>query len=1075
MKQRKSIAALLVGLLIAGGITYFSLEQRTQNAIENRMQEQTLTQQIAWQAALNMHRNTIQTYYDHLVNQPEVWRLLELAQDPQQREAARQELITLLQPTYDYLHEHGVRQFHFHLPNNDSFIRFHQLDRWGDNLSEIRHSVKWVNQNLRPFTGFETGKVVSGFRYVYPIINPQGQHLGSVELSLPFEQIRQETHQLQPSRQFRMVIYDRGLLNQVFSEQAALYTPWSVNNQFLVEDRHASLDDSPLPISDTEQRINQFLVNYPPAQGLISQGKEGSVSFLLNHQPYSVTFTPIHDTQQRLSGFLIGYRHAPELRMAHDNFLTSIIFSSISLILIGLVAFLWLRRRELHHQQQRQLETIYATMGEGLYVTDPDGKIIHANQKACQLLGFSQTELIGQQAHRLFHIANLNQPEEPTSNPLYHAIQQGQAYEGVETLRHKMGALLSVKLVSQPLIEKGEILGAVTSFMDISREQQIADDLAEAKQKAERANQGKSEFLANMSHEIRTPLNAVIGLSELINETPLNPQQQDYINKIKQSSKLLLSIINDILDFSKIEAGKLQLAPHNFYLADMVQQINTLFQQPAHKKGLGFIVDIDPDCPPVFYGDDLRLTQVLTNLVSNAIKFTPQGEVRLSVKLLQQQTHTSTLKFSVCDTGIGLTPEQINRLFRPFMQADNSTTREYGGTGLGLVISQRLIQSMDSELIVHSQPAQGSCFEFIIELAQPKSGEQPAHHFAIQADQAWSNLRFSGQILLVEDNNINQLVASQLLKHAGFSVTLADNGQQALDLLAKDKFDAIFMDIQMPVMGGYEASEKIRQFDSDTPIIALTAAALVEDRERALNAGMNDHLSKPIEIHKLYRTLARWLGHLQQPTQTQTKPLGNAIDNEVESILPSHLPGFDLALGLKQMQNNQPLYKQLLIQFAEDLAQDQAALRQKLSLARLHAVKGVAGNLAAMRLHQAAQELETAFKQDANTLNSQATHFFHALDEVLQGLQHWLDELSQQELAAFNPKAEDGKPLLDISRLLEKLKQGDLLSMDENAQLTQWGLTHLKPSQNHALRQALISLDYLLAYKILEPTLAPRG
>jgi len=1050
----------LFALLASGWLlAYVYLDQRTQTAIESRLNEISATQQVAWKASLNAHNRAIQTYFDHLVNQPLVWAIMQKAQNPQQRDMARDELMLALADTYHYLTEQGVRQFHFHLPNNDSFLRFHYLNHFGDNLARARYSITWVNEHKRPYSGFEAGKVVSGFRYVYPIITPNGHHLGSVELSLPFEEIRQEVHKLMPNREFQMVINRAQLIDRLFNEQQHVYALWEVNDGFMVEDPNAKLADAAQPISAEAQAINALLRKDKKIQALINNGESGSVALFNRDQPYSISLTAIRDTRDELSGFLVGYRPAPELLMARTNFLLSLATSTIVVLILALVGGLWLRRGQQQAYERQRINTIYNTMGEGLYAMDNQGIITHVNPRACQLLGYSEAELIGQAAHPLFHAHALNEQQPLSACPIFQTTQQGLIYEGVEIFKHRQGSLFTVKIVSQALYESDRLVGSVSTFMDITEEQRIADELQLAKQRAERANQAKSEFLANMSHEIRTPLNAVIGLSELLKGTKLSNQQRDYLNKISQSSTLLLSIINDILDYSKIEAGKLELDPQTFSLQGVFEQLTTLFQESAHKKGLGFQLQMAPTIPKKLIGDDLRLTQVLTNLMSNAIKFTAKGEVRLQVDLARQTEQHVSLIFSIFDTGIGLTDEQISRLFEPFNQADSSTTRQYGGTGLGLVISQRLLQAMNSELAIISQPGEGSCFRFLLTLELSKNHEQPVNE-PQKSDQAWLSTRFHGHVLLAEDNPVNQLVASQLLQKAGFHVTVVDDGLQAVNAVQEQQFDAILMDIQMPVMGGYEATQRIRQSQPDLPIIALTAAALIEDRDKALEVGMNDHLGKPIEVPKLYATLAKWL-----PTHI----LSQQSQAEIASTTwPTQLAGLDLTLGLTRLQHNQTLYRRLIEEFADSLKQDLAEPQHLLNLERLHAIKGVSGNLAAMRLFHACERLENAIQSEPDQIHSAQQRLTQAMKEVID---------SAGQLAKLTPKeapppSDNDTPPRDLKHLEQKLKQGDLLDKNDSDYLLGWAMTQLNEQQLQALRQALLSLDYVLAHQIIEPYLS---
>ena len=371
---------------------------------------------------------------------------------------------------------------------------------------------------------------------------------------------------------------------------------------------------------------------------------------------------------------------------------------------------------------------------------------------------------------------------------------------------------------------------------------------------AYQANQAKSEFLANMSHEIRTPMNGVLGLTDQALQEVSLPKMRQKVKRAHQSAELLLGILNDILDFSKIEAGQLTLEQQPFLLRDLVAQLHSLYQPMAEQKGLGFNIHLQDGLERGYVGDAMRLRQVLNNLIANAIKFTQHGKIDIWVEPTSQEG----LCFVIEDTGMGMSAEQCDRLFNAFSQADTSITRRFGGTGLGLAISQSLVQVMGGNAIeVESQQNKGSRFRFCVEL-NPASVEE-LNALSVSHERQQAAQRFSGRVLLVEDNEINQEVASDILRQFGLDVSWAENGAKAVEKFKIQSFDVVLMDIQMPVMGGYEATRLIREFNADVPIIALTAAATVEDRNKALMAGMNDHLMKPIDKQALQVCLSRYL------------------------------------------------------------------------------------------------------------------------------------------------------------------------------------------------------------------------
>ena len=396
---------------------------------------------------------------------------------------------------------------------------------------------------------------------------------------------------------------------------------------------------------------------------------------------------------------------------------------------------------------------------------------------------------------------------------------------------------------------------------DLRLQKRNEEALRQAKEDAEKAAQAKSDFLARMSHEIRTPMNGVLGLTHLAMGKSPPPEQLQYLTKIQASAKILLGVINDILDFSKIEGGKLtlDLAPFSFH--SMTRTVQDLFQSQAEQKGLRFVIEEGTRVPDMLKGDSLRLSQVLLNLCGNAIKFTEKGEVALSITLEQETAEAVRLRFSVADTGVGMTAEQLSRLFQPFAQADVSTTRKYGGTGLGLVISKLLVEIMGGAIEVESTPGKGSTFFFTISLAKARSEDLETE---AAPEQSQSNQSLAGlRILLTEDNEINQEIAKALLENLGITVTVAANGQEAVDILSTQDMDGVLMDIQMPVMDGLTAARMIRQQGREAvrnlPIIAMTAHAMQEDRDKSMVAGMNDHITKPIDIAELHAKLLQWV------------------------------------------------------------------------------------------------------------------------------------------------------------------------------------------------------------------------
>jgi two-component system sensor histidine kinase/response regulator len=852
-----AIYGLLAGLV--GGLLYLNARDRE----AQYLQQHVIGLETAYGAVVRMYALATETLYTETIQQPDVLALfrrgVESAGDA--RDLARGLLYRRLAGTYEALKQRKLKQFHFHLADGTSFLRFHQPDRYGDPLFDKRESVRLANTRLERVSGFETGRVAHGFRYVFPIVD-QGRHLGSVETSVTFKAIQQELGGLVPGSHFAFLLSGQAVFPGLFESERSIYTASGLHPDYWYEDLGIKGGEA-TPPDPLVQRLNEGLAQRDAVRAGLDAARGFALGTRLDGVDYAVSFVPVSEVSGRHAAYLIGYAAAPLLGAYRTDLFIQWTVAALALALLVAVTRQFLRGRDALRRSADRTALVVAGADLGLWDWDVVSGRVVFNDRWARMLGYRPEELDGS----VETWKSLVHPEDlPRVTEALQAHLDGLApvYETEHRLRTRAGAWCWV-LDRGRVLERdaeGRPLRAAGTHLDITERKRTQEQLERARDEAVAANLAKSQFLSSMSHELRTPLNAVLGFGQLLDsdpDEPLAPGQRDSVREIIKAGQHLLELINQVLDLAKIEAGRLDVSMEAVSVTEVLRECLTLVTPLADQHGIRLRVDPAWERGLWAEADRTRLKQVLLNLLSNGIKYnTAGGEVLVGAPDARQDW----LCIPVRDTGPGLAEDHLEQVFQPFTRIGQEGG-SVEGTGIGLTIARELAQRMGGDLTATSRLGVGS--EFIVRLRrcgppeQAGTGDGPLLPEPAVAPVAGGPMH---TVLYVEDNPANlKLVELILRRRPDLQLLSAPNATLGLELAAGHRPDLILLDINLPGMNGYEMLERLHADPAlaDTPVIAVSANALSRDVAQGLEAGFLAYLTKPIRVRELLDVLDTYL------------------------------------------------------------------------------------------------------------------------------------------------------------------------------------------------------------------------
>jgi hypothetical protein len=841
--RRRSVYFIIAYLILMAGassLLYSRYETLTQTYTQNHVRE--FDQRI--ESYKLMQEQLMDSYYELFFNSSQIAIIMDEAanSDPLKQAVFRRELMGRTEEAFASLKQLNIRILVFHLPGQIAFLRVQDPEKFGDSTAAARPSIVQAQAQRKKLIAFETGKVFDEFRSIYPIFHNKN-FAGTVEIGYPFLSLKKQAIRQSPGA-YTFLVKRSIQEKKSKSSDIVKYYHNSLFGAEYIEDQESALEKDLSGFTKDELEAlftqNQTQIKNALKQEVLLGLKlhyDGKYALMVlkpvkqiggEHAAYMVEITPNHTFFAQQA----------------DQFVALLII--IALLLAVLMWYVYRYNRSI-----LLLEQYKHAIDESLIVskTDSRGIITYVNRRFTQTNGYSEEELIGKPHSIIRH------PDTPESvfKEMFDTISQGNIFQRTLKNRTKKGESYFVNLSICPIVnEDGEIVEHIGICEDITM-------IQNALLKAEEAEQVKSAFIANMSHEIRTPLNGIVGFVQLLSTSSLDLKQQHYISIIKNSIDTLMHIVNDILDFSKIQEGKIEIELIEINPNIQLDAVFSLFMFLADEKKIEYLLSLDTRLHQCLKLDIFRLKQVISNLISNALKFTSAGgKVRVNIEVVEDTASYQRIRFAVSDTGIGIPLDKQGKIFEKFTQADSSTTRQFGGTGLGLSISYAMVGLMGGVLEVNSKEGEGSTFSFELKAAKCNALENRADVFEQQTTNI-THTPLSLNVLVAEDYDVNQILIDELLRHNyGIKADFANNGEMAVEMAAAKNYDLILMDVNMPIIDGIEATRIIRQTQPALPIVALTANTIEGDRERFIAAGMNDYLTKPLDMGALHEVLIRY-------------------------------------------------------------------------------------------------------------------------------------------------------------------------------------------------------------------------